>query len=182
MTSGNEAPESGRRAKAMTYKHNGDKFEVVVGEPRQLYRRKTGPRGGYGVGPTSEPDRTLRRLERCGVPVMPPSARADARRRRAFRDGGRSGRLGRPSHKRSFADDTQTGSGRPPEFVTPLIKEAAGSSCRFLRGSAIARRRGPGWLTGADQSPLLLGDGRGRGAWWRREYGDAAAVGVRGWG
>ena len=79
MTSGNEAPESGRRAKAMTYKHNGDKFEVVVGEPRQLYRRKTGPRGGYGVGPTSEPDRTLRRLERCGVPVMPPSARADAR-------------------------------------------------------------------------------------------------------
>jgi len=97
MTSGNEAPESGRRAKAMTYKHNGDKFEVVVGEPRQLYRRKTGPRGGYGVGPTSEPDRTLRRLERCGVPVMPPSARADARRRRAFRDGGRSGRLGRPS-------------------------------------------------------------------------------------
>jgi hypothetical protein len=31
----------------MTYKHGGDKYEVIVGEPRQVYRRKTGPRGGY---------------------------------------------------------------------------------------------------------------------------------------
>jgi hypothetical protein len=25
----------------------GDKYEVIVGESRQVYRRKTGPRGGY---------------------------------------------------------------------------------------------------------------------------------------
>jgi hypothetical protein len=31
----------------VTYKHDGDKYEVTVGEPRKVYKRKTGPRGGY---------------------------------------------------------------------------------------------------------------------------------------
>jgi hypothetical protein len=31
----------------MTYRHDGDKYEVTVGEHRRQYRRKTGPRGGY---------------------------------------------------------------------------------------------------------------------------------------
>jgi hypothetical protein len=31
----------------MTYKHDGDKYEVTVGESRKVYKRKTGPRGGY---------------------------------------------------------------------------------------------------------------------------------------
>ena len=31
----------------MTYKHDGDKYQVTVGQPRELYRRRTGPRGGY---------------------------------------------------------------------------------------------------------------------------------------
>ena len=38
---------AGRQARSMTYKHDGDKYEVTVGEPRKVYRRKTGPRGGY---------------------------------------------------------------------------------------------------------------------------------------
>ena len=29
------------------YLHDGDRYEVRVGEPRHLYPRKTGPRGGY---------------------------------------------------------------------------------------------------------------------------------------
>lgn len=29
------------------YQHEGDRYEVRVGEPRHLYPRKTGPRGGY---------------------------------------------------------------------------------------------------------------------------------------
>ncbi len=29
------------------YHHDGDRYEVRVGEPRHLYPRKTGPRGGY---------------------------------------------------------------------------------------------------------------------------------------
>ncbi len=28
-------------------KHDGDKYEVTVGQPRKVYKRKTGPRGGY---------------------------------------------------------------------------------------------------------------------------------------
>lgn len=47
MTSGDETPGIGRQARAMAYKHGGDKYEVAVGEPRKVYRRKTGPRGGY---------------------------------------------------------------------------------------------------------------------------------------
>lgn len=31
----------------MTYVHDGDKYEVTVGQPRKRYPRKTGPRGGY---------------------------------------------------------------------------------------------------------------------------------------
>jgi hypothetical protein len=31
----------------MTYKHDGDKYEVTVGEPRKVYQRETGPRGSY---------------------------------------------------------------------------------------------------------------------------------------
>jgi len=31
----------------MTYKHDGDKYVVTVGEPRKVHKRKTGPRGGY---------------------------------------------------------------------------------------------------------------------------------------
>jgi hypothetical protein len=27
----------------MTYEHNGNKYEVTVGEPRKQYRRRTGP-------------------------------------------------------------------------------------------------------------------------------------------
>ena len=46
MTSESEVP-AGRQARSMTYKHDGDKYEVTVGEPRKAYRRKTGPRGGY---------------------------------------------------------------------------------------------------------------------------------------
>jgi hypothetical protein len=47
MTSGSETWASGRQARAMTYRHDGDKYEVTIGEPRKVYRRKTGPRGGY---------------------------------------------------------------------------------------------------------------------------------------
>ena len=52
MTERTELPGDGtaadrRQARSMTYKHDGDKYEVAVGEPRQVYRRKTGPRGGY---------------------------------------------------------------------------------------------------------------------------------------
>ncbi len=46
MTSDSDAT-AGRRARTMTYRHDGDKYEVTVGEPRKAYRRKTGPRGGY---------------------------------------------------------------------------------------------------------------------------------------
>ena len=31
----------------MTYRHDGDKFEVTVGKPRKIYKRRKGPRGGY---------------------------------------------------------------------------------------------------------------------------------------
>jgi hypothetical protein len=31
----------------MTYRHGGDKYEVAIGQRRHLFRRKTGPRGGY---------------------------------------------------------------------------------------------------------------------------------------
>lgn len=36
-----------RRIYSLTYEHEGDKYVVVVGKPRSLYARKTGPRGGY---------------------------------------------------------------------------------------------------------------------------------------
>ena len=38
---------AGNHARSLTYKHGGDKYEVVVGQPRKRYRRRTGPRGGY---------------------------------------------------------------------------------------------------------------------------------------
>jgi hypothetical protein len=52
----------------MTYEHDGDKYEVTVGEPRKHYPRKTGPRGGYiknaGFrGWTSETGSVVTRIE-----------------------------------------------------------------------------------------------------------------------
>jgi hypothetical protein len=47
MTSEGEVPAAGRVARSMTYKHGGDKYEVTVGQSRKVYKRKTGPRGGY---------------------------------------------------------------------------------------------------------------------------------------
>lgn len=41
------APDTSRRVYAVTYEHGGDRYAVKVGEPRQVYRRRTGPRGGY---------------------------------------------------------------------------------------------------------------------------------------
>jgi len=41
------APADSRRVYSMTYVHDGSKYVVTVGEPRQVYRRKTGPCGGY---------------------------------------------------------------------------------------------------------------------------------------
>jgi hypothetical protein len=42
------------------YQHDGDRYEVRVGEPRHVYPRKTGPRGGYrpGAGQRSLPSET----------------------------------------------------------------------------------------------------------------------------
>ncbi len=45
MTSESEHA-AGRRARSVTYRHDGDKYEVTIGRRRQMYR-KTGPRGGY---------------------------------------------------------------------------------------------------------------------------------------
>ena len=47
MTSDSATLTTPKRARSMTYKHNGDEYEVTVGQPRKLFRRKTGPRGGY---------------------------------------------------------------------------------------------------------------------------------------
>lgn len=47
MTDEREAPAGRRQARTMTYRHDGDKYEVTVGELRKVYKRKTGPRGGY---------------------------------------------------------------------------------------------------------------------------------------
>jgi hypothetical protein len=41
-----EAPPA-RRVRSITYEHDGDRYEVTVGAARKVYRRKTGPRGGY---------------------------------------------------------------------------------------------------------------------------------------
>lgn len=47
MAGDSDARARGRRARAMTYRHDGDKYEVTVSQPRKRYRRRTGPRGGY---------------------------------------------------------------------------------------------------------------------------------------
>jgi len=47
MTNDGEVHSRPRQARTMTYRHDGDKYEVTVGEPRKVYRRRTGPRGGY---------------------------------------------------------------------------------------------------------------------------------------
>jgi hypothetical protein len=47
MTSDSPAPAAPRQARTMTYRHDGDKYEVTIGQRRHLYRPKTGPRGGY---------------------------------------------------------------------------------------------------------------------------------------
>ena len=36
-----------RRVRSITYEHGGDRYEAIVGSPRKVYRRRTGPRGGY---------------------------------------------------------------------------------------------------------------------------------------
>ena len=36
-----------RRVYSRTCEHEGDRYELTVGEPRKVYKRKTGPRGGY---------------------------------------------------------------------------------------------------------------------------------------
>lgn len=41
------APPDSRRIYRLTYEHDGDRYELTVGEPRQQFRRQTGPRGGY---------------------------------------------------------------------------------------------------------------------------------------
>jgi len=41
------APPGSRRVYSLTYEHEGDRYEVTVGEKRKRYARKTGPRGGY---------------------------------------------------------------------------------------------------------------------------------------
>lgn len=41
------APATSRRVYTLRYEHGGDRYEVKVGEPRKVFRRQTGPRGGY---------------------------------------------------------------------------------------------------------------------------------------
>jgi hypothetical protein len=40
-------PVTNGRVYRLVYEHEGDRYEVVVGGRRQVYKRKTGPRGGY---------------------------------------------------------------------------------------------------------------------------------------
>lgn len=43
-------PLRGEEAEALfeiAYLHEGDRYEVRVGEPRHVFKRETGPRGGY---------------------------------------------------------------------------------------------------------------------------------------
>jgi hypothetical protein len=47
MTNDGKVHAKPRQARTMTYRHDGDKYEATVGEPRKAYRRRTGPRGGY---------------------------------------------------------------------------------------------------------------------------------------
>jgi hypothetical protein len=49
------APADSRRVYSLTYEHDGDRYEVKVGERRKRYRRKTGPRGGYIADADHEP-------------------------------------------------------------------------------------------------------------------------------
>ena len=44
-----ESPNSpaGRRVYSVTYEHGGDRYVATVGECRKVYKRRTGPRGGY---------------------------------------------------------------------------------------------------------------------------------------
>jgi len=42
-----DKPSSSRRVRSIIYEHDGDKYEVTVGNPRKVYPSKTGPRGGY---------------------------------------------------------------------------------------------------------------------------------------
>jgi hypothetical protein len=41
------APQSCRRLYSLTYTHDQDKIVVTVGKPPMVYKRQTGPRGGY---------------------------------------------------------------------------------------------------------------------------------------
>jgi hypothetical protein len=42
-----DAPPDSRRVYSLTYEHEGDRYEVTIGQKRKRYARKTGPRGGY---------------------------------------------------------------------------------------------------------------------------------------
>jgi hypothetical protein len=42
-----ELPPITRPVYSLAYEHGSSKFVVTVGKPRQEYKRKTGPRGGY---------------------------------------------------------------------------------------------------------------------------------------
>ena len=76
----------------MTYKHDGDKYEVTVGEPRKVYQRETGPRGSYiedadwqpGCSSSAHPaaPKPNSLVPACGVLAADDSGRALLQRRR----------------------------------------------------------------------------------------------------
>jgi hypothetical protein len=41
------ASPSSKRVYTLVYEHDGDRYELTVGQPREVFKRKTGPRGGY---------------------------------------------------------------------------------------------------------------------------------------
>jgi hypothetical protein len=41
------ATDNTRRVHRLVYKHDGRRYAVVVGEQREVFARRTGPRGGY---------------------------------------------------------------------------------------------------------------------------------------
>jgi hypothetical protein len=49
------APPESRRVFSITYEHDGDIYEVSVGQARKRYRRQTGPRRGYIKNAGTEP-------------------------------------------------------------------------------------------------------------------------------
>src|SRR5437870_296759 len=41
------APANSRRVYHVIYMHDGERYDVTVGQPRMVFQRETGPRGGY---------------------------------------------------------------------------------------------------------------------------------------